>query len=707
MIWRVGQVVGNKYTIEREFPKGGFGITYLAVKKDGQKVVIKTLNDTMQRQPEFAKLQEDFLNEALRLAKCPHPHIARIYEVFQEGQLWCMAMEYIDGGNLLDRLTQQGVLPEDEALLYIQQIGEALTVVHQQGLLHRDIKPNNIMLRQWTKEAVLIDFGIAREFTPNLTQTHTEFFTNGYAPIEQYSKRAKRGVYTDIYALAATLYSLLTGVVPVSALERERGAPLELPKKLNPNISAQTNQAILKGMALKPHNRPQLMDDWLKRLEIAKAPVSPQLKPALVRYLFGLFCIGLLLAIRSALVIRSNTPVVTFTPPSTPTPHAPFTPTASNTPTTVIPPVPLKTPVVTSVPPTLTPHATIPPTASNTPATTTVIPPAPTVIPPVRYSPSPSYPVNGESLMVIPPKFEEAQPFSEGLARVKINYKYGYIDKKGNLVIQPQFDWAEPFYDGLARVSVNRRYTYIDKTGNFIIQPGKYSLHGDFSEGLAPVGSSAWGYIDTRGNTVIKEKFREAYPFYEALAAVNTNGKWGYIDKAGTFVIQPEFDSAQPFSEGLARVEINKKHGYIDKTGNFVIQPEFNYASAFSEGLAAVVINGKVGYIDKTGNTIIRPEFKFRAGFTLSSEKYKGKRYEGSFSEGLAPVGINAKLGYMDKTGNIIIKPEFDPQIFFDISSASTAQFSEGLALVSINGKYGYIRNPFYQNYNPFSIPKP
>jgi eukaryotic-like serine/threonine-protein kinase len=266
MAWSVGQKIGNEFTIAEELGEGGFGITYRAVKQSGRNVVIKTLNDDVQRRPDFAKLQEDFLNEALRLAKCPHPHIARVDKVFQEGHLWCMVMDYIDGGNLAKRVVQKGVLPEEEALLYIQQIGEALTVVHQQGLLHRDIKPENIMLRKGTKAAVLIDFGIAREFTPDLTQTHTQFLTNGYAPIEQYYKREKRGAYTDVYALAATLYSLLTGVVPVNALDRERGTALEAPKQLNPKISRQTNQAILKGMEIKPENRPESMDDWLTML---------------------------------------------------------------------------------------------------------------------------------------------------------------------------------------------------------------------------------------------------------------------------------------------------------------------------------------------------------------------------------------------------------------------------------------------------------
>ena len=190
--------------------------------------------------------------------------------MFQEGNLWGMAMEYIDGGDLADRLINYGVLNEDEALLYIQQIGEALIVVHQQKLLHRDIKPQNIMLRSGKKEAVLIDFGIAREFTPNLTQTHTQFLTEGFAPLEQYYKRAERGVYTDIYALAATLYNLLTGKVPTSALDRDKGSPLELPQSINPQISDTTNKAILKGMELKAHKRPQSMQGWLQMLGVAK-----------------------------------------------------------------------------------------------------------------------------------------------------------------------------------------------------------------------------------------------------------------------------------------------------------------------------------------------------------------------------------------------------------------------------------------------------
>ncbi|HEY9708142.1 MAG TPA: serine/threonine-protein kinase, partial [Oculatellaceae cyanobacterium] len=264
MAWTSGKKLqGGKYSIEQELGKGGFGITYRARDNNGRKVVIKTLNETVQSRPDFAKFQQDFLNEALRLAKCSHPHIVRVDEVIQEGALWCMVMEYIDGEDLATRIENQGALPEVEALKYIQQIGEALTVVHNNSLLHRDIKLQNIMLRSGKSEAVLIDFGIARDFTPNLTQTHTQMLSDGFAPIEQYDKRAKRGAYTDVYALAATLYSLLTGEVPTLAPLRAISLSFLEPKEINPNISDRVNQAILKGMEIKPENRPQTMQEWM------------------------------------------------------------------------------------------------------------------------------------------------------------------------------------------------------------------------------------------------------------------------------------------------------------------------------------------------------------------------------------------------------------------------------------------------------------
>jgi serine/threonine protein kinase len=269
MAWLSGQQLQDgKYTIEKELGKGGFGITYLAKDNNGNFVVIKTLNDAIQKRADFAKFQQDFLNEAIKLAKCSHPHIVQIYEVIHENDLWCMVMEYIEGEDLGSFVENQGVLSETEALRYIQQIGSALTLVHDNGLLHRDIKPQNIMLRSGKSEAVLIDFGIARKFIPNITDNHTQMLDPYFAPIEQYDARAKRGAFTDVYALAATLYSVLTGELPTTAPMRAIGTELVEAKKINSSISDKVNQAIIKGMEIKPENRPQSINDWLSLLNI-------------------------------------------------------------------------------------------------------------------------------------------------------------------------------------------------------------------------------------------------------------------------------------------------------------------------------------------------------------------------------------------------------------------------------------------------------
>lgn len=267
MAWLSGQQLQDgKYTIEKELGEGGFGITYRARDNQGNFVVIKTLNDAIQKRADFAKFQQDFLNEAIKLAKCSHPHIVQIYEVIHENDLWCMVMEYIDGEDLGSFVENQGVLSESEALRYIQQIGSALTLVHDNGLLHRDIKPQNIMLRSGKSEAILIDFGIARKFISNKTITHTQMLDPYFAPIEQYDARAKRGAFTDVYALAATLYYLLTGELPTIAPMRAIGTELEEAKKINSRISDRVNHAIIKGMEIKSENRPQSVENWLKLL---------------------------------------------------------------------------------------------------------------------------------------------------------------------------------------------------------------------------------------------------------------------------------------------------------------------------------------------------------------------------------------------------------------------------------------------------------
>jgi serine/threonine protein kinase len=261
MIFTSGKkLFGDRYQIIRELGRGGFGITYLAEDNKGKQFVIKTLNENTQQSPDVEKFKDNFKDEALKLATCTHPHIAKYENFFNESDLPCLVMEYISGANLWDNIEKQGILEELTALLYISQIGSALTEIHSKGLLHRDVKPKNMMLRN-NFEVVLIDFGLARDFIPDQTPSKTEPLTHGFAAIEQYIQGSQQGEFTDVYGLAATLYHLLTGKVPTPSFSRATGIPLEKPIDINPVI----NQSILIGMTLYPNddNRPKSIQDWL------------------------------------------------------------------------------------------------------------------------------------------------------------------------------------------------------------------------------------------------------------------------------------------------------------------------------------------------------------------------------------------------------------------------------------------------------------
>ncbi|MBF2015651.1 MAG: serine/threonine protein kinase [Rivularia sp. T60_A2020_040] len=272
MVWQSGKKLNSdRYIIENILGEGGMGITYLARNQRRELRVIKTIKEEILDNPAWKpylnKMQRDFHDEAVRLAVCRHPHIVEIEKIFNEENLPCIAMEYIAGEDLAKYLRRMGVLSETEALQYIQQIGNALKVIHRRGLLHRDIKPSNIIIRQGKSEAVLIDFGIAREFIANEVQKHTTYHTPGFAPPEQYQSSASRGEFIDVYALAATLYTLLTGFIPTSADNRSKNTLLKPPQDLNPHISDRTNQAIMHGMALNANYRPQSVQQWLQLLE--------------------------------------------------------------------------------------------------------------------------------------------------------------------------------------------------------------------------------------------------------------------------------------------------------------------------------------------------------------------------------------------------------------------------------------------------------
>ena len=204
------------YAVAEVLGQGGFGITYkggdmslrryVAIKEFFPQGSIRhnsTIRPDRTLSPADTNgVKAKFIDEAHRLARFSHPSIVRVFGVFEENNTATMVMEFLEGHSLAQRITQKGTLGEKEVVDIAGKVGDALAAVHAEGLIHRDIKPDNIMLTN-DGRVVLIDFGTARSFASDKTVKHTAMLTPGYAPLEQYGHHARFGAFTDIRALGA------------------------------------------------------------------------------------------------------------------------------------------------------------------------------------------------------------------------------------------------------------------------------------------------------------------------------------------------------------------------------------------------------------------------------------------------------------------------------------------------------------------------
>lgn len=277
----------GKYTIEKKIGEGGFGITYKAIQSGLNRTVCikeyfpagKCYRNTHSRtvyaqgtsEEVYEKYRQAFVKEAKVLASLHHPNIVEIIDVFDENNTSYMVMTYIEGKSLQSIVEVRGKLPYPETVNYIAQITNAVGYIHEHHILHRDIKPDNIMITADYK-AILIDFGSAREFEQDKTQVHTSMLTHGYAPTEQYTANSRKGSYTDIYAIGATMYFVLTGQVPTEAAARLT-EPMAAPKDLTPDIPDEANRTILKAMQLKAENRHQTVQEFMDDLRNVRPSV--------------------------------------------------------------------------------------------------------------------------------------------------------------------------------------------------------------------------------------------------------------------------------------------------------------------------------------------------------------------------------------------------------------------------------------------------
>ena len=279
-----GTILNGKFEIGTVLGEGGFGITYIG--KDLNldiRVAVKeyypmgyvnrssTVSDEVQcgtvgkEDDIFTDGRKRFLREARILAKfSDEPGIVHVRDFFEENNTAYIVMEYLDGEDLKSYLRKQGRISYQEVIALLTPVMEALRKIHAEGLIHRDISPDNIRL--CGKNAKLIDFGAARNVSAKANKSLSVMLKPGYAPEEQYRSKGNQGAWTDVYALCATMYKCITGITPDDATQRVFHDELKKPSELGIDISPQAEAAIWKGLALTQKDRWQNIGQLLGAL---------------------------------------------------------------------------------------------------------------------------------------------------------------------------------------------------------------------------------------------------------------------------------------------------------------------------------------------------------------------------------------------------------------------------------------------------------
>lgn len=275
-----GTILKDKYLIGCALGEGGFGITYtgrdltldmrIAVKefypngyshRNHNYTNEVTLTQSSQGQ-NFEKDMQRFLHEARTLAKfSDESGIVGVRDFFRENGTAYIVMEFLDGVTLKTYLQERGPIPADQLFAMIEPVLLSLARVHTQGVIHRDISPDNIMVLK-TGRIKLLDFGAAREVSGD--KSLSVVLKHGYAPEEQYRTKGKQGPWTDVYAMCATIYKCLTGITPMESLERVYHDELEPPTKLGVALSKSQEATLLKGLQVRVGDRIQTMNELWK-----------------------------------------------------------------------------------------------------------------------------------------------------------------------------------------------------------------------------------------------------------------------------------------------------------------------------------------------------------------------------------------------------------------------------------------------------------
>ena len=652
---------GGKYRIERVLGQGGFGITYLAVQTSlNRYVAIKELfiggsgqaiNDrrgnqvvvtNSANQASFNQQKEKFKKEALRLANLNHPNLVKVHEFFEDNGTAYYVMDYIEGESLRTKLNREGCLSESLVLKYMQQLLPALDTAHRQSIWHLDIKPENILVDR-NGHITLIDFGASKHIEPNSTLTTSLVlaYTPGYCPPElldlsnenpEYYIQAIKdiGPWTDIYALGATMYNLLSDYLPPSKrrLEKEGRNAFVYPN----NVSSSTQDLIIWMMKPSKEDRPQSSVD-IQRLQ-------NQIQEEDEKTLFTnnqnvnndyLYHTKKLL---ERIYSHNYDGVYGFSEGLANVKREGLNGFIDTEGKEVIPCI----------------YDNVDEFSEGLAA--------------VEKNGAWGF-VDTEGKEVIPCIYDNVDEFSEGLAAVEKNGAWGFVDTEGKEVIPCIYDNVDEFSEGLAAIEKNGAWGYINKRGKDVI-PCIFSIAGSFSEGYSSVRKDGFfGVIDKNGKEILPFLFDNVGPFIEGVMYISKAWKYGFINGKGDEIIPCVYDEVGSFNNGFAPVRNRFKWGMINKKGKEIVPCNYEEIEYCVEHLVKVKKDGKVGLINDRGLEIVSCIYD----------------YIGDFFDNIAVVRKEWEYGYIDKSGHEVITCRFD----------FANDFNNGFAIIKKGKRFGRI----------------
>lgn len=318
-----GTMLAGRYYLGKSLGSGGFGIIYrawdskldtiVAVKEFfvsrlmtravGQKEVIVNRNLDL----EFQYRKKRFLAEARTMARFgTHRNIPNVFEFFEENGTAYIVMELLEGETLKEMIQKNnGKIDKDFAIMITHEVGNALISLHECGIIHKDVAPDNVYICSGTEIKIkLLDLGAAK-LADSTDEIVDIILKKGYSPVEQYDNTKNIGPWTDIYALGATLYAMLTGIRPDESTDRKIEDNVLYPREIEPSISENLSNAVMKAMALEKHMRFSSVAEFIRAIDGERKviPVHKEKKRRFRRRLLGIVaaCIVLGVIIAGAL----------------------------------------------------------------------------------------------------------------------------------------------------------------------------------------------------------------------------------------------------------------------------------------------------------------------------------------------------------------------------------------------------------------------